>query len=209
MTSDEIVTLVLNRCGKRSSDTELTAAAFLELARIQTDYEEGPELPWFLISEASSANLTSGDPRISVPSDFLMEVEEGALWIQNSEGNWKELHKEEYDQLRAVYQNETAGLPKYYALRGKYFYFGPIPDANYSVRMVYYQQQTAAAAGVTNQWTTYASDLLIGTLGDVIAGEYLNDFQKQKVFQNRMALAYKRMLDKDVARAEMNMRGQM
>jgi hypothetical protein len=203
------VQLTLNRCGARNASSELKTQTFLELQLVQTRLEEDPELPWFLLSESSSTTTTSGEPRVVVPSDFLMEEETIDLWAQNADGDWKELIKIEYDRLKNEYQNDSNAFPKYYALRGGYFYLGPTPDASYSLRMTYYKKDTVPATGVTNQWSTYAPDLLIAELGAVIAGDYLSDFEKQQSFEKGIIRARTRLYHKDVARDEANQIGEL
>jgi len=209
MTIDEVVTLVLNRCGNRSGDSGLTSAALLELKMLQGRLEEAPDPPWFLISERADGEVTQSEPRLELPSDFLMELEEGALFLVKGDGTEKELKKDEYDRLRRTYLNTEEGEPEWYTIRGKYIYLFPTPDAAYEVRLVYYKRDTAPATGVTNEWSTYAADVLIAELGMVISGEYLKDERTRKQFETDLAIARKRLKDKNIARGEVNMLNQM
>ena len=209
MTVDQVIRLALNRCGARAGSTQLNTEALLELQLIQERLEEEPELPWFLLSESSTATTQVGEPRVPVPSDFLLELEQSDLWAQNSDGDWKCLIKIEYDRLREAYQNADNGFPKHYALRGKYFYLGPTPSGAYSIRMSYFKTDTTPALGVTNQWTTYAADWLVAELGFVLAGQYLSDYDKRGTFERDIVRARARVMNKDVARDETNQIAEM
>lgn len=209
MTFDEIIQVVMNRCGARDGSTALETAALLELKVIQTRLEEAPELPWFLLGESIVTSLTPGEPRLAVPIDFLLEEANTEILRQDTTGNWKGLWKVDYDDLLEEYKNEDNGLPTHYALRGKYFYLGPTPDLNYSIEMSCFRADAVPALDTENEWTKYAPDLLIAELGAVIAGEYLSDFQKQQSFEKGIARAASRLYNKEIARDEANQRGQM
>jgi hypothetical protein len=209
MTRDEVVTLVLSRCGNRQADTNLRAAAELELKLVQTRLEEKEWLPWFLLSTQETAPLTIGEPRLRVPERFLLEYDEGALFLTNSAGDEVELPKEEYDLLRGKYLNTDPNTPETYALRGEYFYFFPTPNAEYPVRMVYFKGQPVLDTDIENRWTKHAPHLLVAELGVVIAGQYTNDAAKKDLFVQQTTREENALMKKHEARDMANRELQM
>lgn len=190
MTRDELVTLVLNRCGRRAADTALTGYAVTELQAIQKRFESGlmhPQtggtfMPWFLISESATANMTTGEERIALPDGFLAEMEDGALWTRESASdNWTALKKDQYDVLQRALPGE--GLPQAYARRGDYWILFPTPDSGYELRTLVYVEEAALDTNISNAWTTTAQNLMISELGRVISAFYLYNSNLAGAFQ--------------------------
>lgn len=203
MNRDEIITLVLNRCGNRSNDTAITSAAALELVEVQKKLEGESELPWFLETEWTRATLDAY--RIALPEDFLLEMEDAHLYLTQVDGTDYELVKDDFDALKGKYKASDPSQPKTYALVGDYFYFFPTPDVTYPLSMIYYAKEPELSDTVlTNRWTTYASDWLVGELGVTIAGEYTKDGEQAKIFAGHAARAQTRVLNQTIARREAN-----
>jgi len=209
MTRDEAITLVLNRLGNRANDTVLTAQAVLELQHVQEQMELKEELPDFLLTERATASTIADEERLPVPTNFLLELEEGALFITNDDGTEIELEKDDYDVLRNKFASVAATLPTRYALRNDYFVLFPKPNKAYTVRMAYYKKDTVLSSDVTNQWLTYAPDVMINGLGEVLAGEYLHNAALRDRFAARGSGAVRRMYNRDTALKEANKKRNM
>lgn len=204
MTRDQIITLVLGRLGNRTSDSVLTAAAVLEIQALQEWYEQQPELPWFLMSEASTNATVSGENRIQLPANFLLEPEEGALWYVDSDGTRHELAKADYDDVVLASQGDPSGPPTMYAIRGLYFYLGPVPDAVYTIEMIYLKKGELLDTNIENVWTKNASQLMIAGLGRVLAGDHLHNAPLAERYARNEAGAWKALLDQTTAREMAN-----
>jgi len=156
--------LVKLRIGNRV-DTALDTQVVAEMALAQTVLEGGSYLPWFLLSEFSENDTVADEERVPVPTDFLREFEYGSLYYNNSAlaDAWVELLKDEMEALRAdTTLNASTGAPQKYSLVGDYFRLFPTPDAVYTLKMVYYKQDTApATGGAENLWLKWAPDWLI------------------------------------------------
>jgi hypothetical protein len=166
MTRDEAVARIAFLLGNRS---DLNDAIVRELKAAQTQLENGPLLPWFLLSEEATASIALGQERIAIPSDFLREPEEeGALWLFR-EGTAEpfELAKAQYDKARYVYTGSEQ--PKVYAAIGGYFYLFPVPDRAYTLKLIYFAADTSLSTNIENKWLKYAPDLLCGQAGGVLA----------------------------------------
>ncbi len=172
-------------------------------------------IPWFLLSERSVATSPGEEERLLLPSDFIMEVEQDALWLQLEDGGEVALKKYDADDLRTMSQNYSAtdlidierrGCFSY-ALTGDYFRIFPRPSAARTYKMMYYQRQPVVTdPDSTNRWLTYAPWVLIGSAGEELAmglrdGAAKQHFQQKKsagiealtVFTTERELANRRM----------------
>lgn len=143
-----------------------------QLARAQEMFEKGPDYPWFLLSEESEIMTSIGERRIPLPTDFLAEYEEGALYYDDETGDKIELVKHDLDYLNRIYDTTATGAPEAYSLDGQYFRIFPLPDLRYQLKMLYYKKDvdpSLISTGATNQWLTYAPECLIGAAGKVLA----------------------------------------
>jgi hypothetical protein len=195
----------------RSGEAELRAAALNEIILAQeTELEGGPILPWFLISEeASSVTPSDGsERRIAIPTDFIREVEENALWVVDSDGKRQFITKRPFDELMAKYGSDATGeLPEFYALQGGYFHLFPITTLELPVKMNYFKRAATPtdSTGSENVWFKYAADLMIACGGLAIAAEHIRDAEVVAMFEAQKTRAWARLEVMDTARAEANM----
>ncbi len=193
------------RLGSRT-DADLDTLIPIEMDQAQFEFERSGQPPWFLLTEDENLETVVGERRLPVPEDFLLETEDDALWLISPEtGEPQQLDKGELDASTA-YWGLTEGTPTGYALVGKYFHLFPTPDAVYSIRLKYYAadaKPTAMAAGDTNLWLTYASDLLLARTGRRMA-MYLRDSELAQLFAADEQTAAARLLTEQTARDEAN-----
>lgn len=173
MDRDALETEIRNKLGYNTNlDASLIIGA---IQNAQIILERKSELPWFLESENSSINTTAGEERIPVPSDFLREINENAMWRYDATGDpdWVELGKTSVPEGRRTYaaDDDASGKPLYYALQGNYFRLFPTPDDNYTIKLIYYKKDTVLSSGATeNGWSTVCPFLLIGRAGMLLTG---------------------------------------
>ena len=112
-----------------------------------------------------TATTTAGDPTVSMPSDFL---------------EMRDLHIDASPIHTLIYQNPsnffrnakagtgTAGYPNNYTAVGQEFQFAPIPDAAYTLKMIYYAAPTyLSSTNSSNAFLANCPDLLLyGALGE-------------------------------------------
>jgi hypothetical protein len=137
---------------------------------------------------ATSA-LTSSDPYLSVPSDYL-----SAFSMSITRDSAKEfLLQKDVNYLQEYNPNPaTTGVPKYYAFFDiDNFILAPTPDSNYPVELHYYYRPASLTAGA-DSGTTWLSDnapnaLLYGSLVEAyiymkgeqdVLGMYEKQFQE-------------------------------
>lgn len=213
MDVDAAVAMVKQRLGNRSDAPD--AQILLELVLAQAVFEEGiltPQqgifLPWFLITEFSSISTTIGEERVPIPSDFLQEVEQGQLYVYDSaeDDAWIELEKADDDTMRANPDLvEATGKPEAYSLTNGYFRLLPVPDAVYTLKMMYYKQDTVpVAAGPENLWLKHAPDLMVAqTCIQMGQNLFLTD-NRLALFRAQVQVASERLYIKNEARKHAN-----
>lgn len=202
MLRDDLFNLLALRLGRR---TDLVSRMETELALLQDiKLEQNPWLPWFLITEIAETTTTANEERIAVPDDFLAEVEEDCLWLYDTTQDvvWYPLKKMDHDDLRRKYPEP--GRPKAYALINQYFVLGPVPDEEFTIKMKYYAQDVSPTTNIQNQWLKYAADVVIAELGQIMAGQHMQNTALAETFKTAAAEAWNRLYTQHVARTEAN-----
>ena len=155
--------------------TDLTTQIpmFIQLAenRLRRDLRIRPML------KVVTTPTTANDPTVALPNDFL-EIRD--LHIESSP-----IQSLVYQNPSNFYRNTKAatvdvGAPKFYTLMGSEFQFAPIPDSDYTLKMVYYAAPTYLSSVVpSNVFVANCPDLLLyASLGE--AEPYLmNDARVQ------------------------------
>jgi len=182
MTRDEAVALMQIQLGFRSDQS---ANIILHLKLAQTMLEKSPTKPWFLIAAEDTLVTVADDQKITVPTDFLQEAEQGVLRFvpddADSPDDEVDLVKDSYDVLRKNFRTTASGEPQAYALFGGYFYIFPVPDDVYTLHLIRYGQDTVLSTNVENNWLKYAPKLLMGSAGKELAAA-LRDSNAMEIF---------------------------
>lgn len=211
MLRDAAVALIKQGLGFRTDlDTEIVTQMRFQQEEI---LEQGATLPWFLISTVQSLTTVASTETLAIPSDFLLEVEEAALWFLDSgqsEGSqWRQMPKAFLDDIKtdeeATWADLILGAEPAYALVNKLFYFAPIPDAANTLRFIYYAQDTQLTSDITNLWLTHAADLLMARTGLAMAEDIENDKAALK-FETRLQRADARLAAENEARTHTQIR---
>jgi hypothetical protein len=136
------------------SDLTATIPEFIRLAedRLARDLRIRPML------KIVTTTTTSADGTVEIPADFLA---------------MKDLHISSTDPIATVtfqspsnfFRNTRAkasGQPVFYTALGQEFRFAPIPDAAYTLQMLYYYKPTYMSSTVSsNLWLANTPDLLL------------------------------------------------
>ena len=129
--------------------------------------------------KVATAEATGGDATVALPSDFVSMKD---LHVQ---GNPPQTIK--FLSTSNFFRNAettTSGLPTSYTLLGSEFQFAPIPDANYTLQMVYYHKpEYLSDTNASNLWLANTPDLLLyATLGE--AEPYLMNDERLLTWAN-------------------------
>jgi hypothetical protein len=137
------------------SDLTTQIPDFITLAenRLRRDVRIRPML------KVVTTDTIAGDPTIALPSDFL---------------EMRDMHIDANPIHTLIYQNPsnffrntkagtlTGGYPNNYTIMGSEFQFAPIPDAAYTLRMVYYAAPSYLSSTTSsNTFLAYCPDLLL------------------------------------------------
>lgn len=185
MTRDEARALIQQTLVWRTDKADEIVTA---LKNAQTKLERGAELPWFLLTEVSSISTTSGEERIELPSDFIREAEEHALYYYDGSADdadkWRPLVKDGMEFLRSEYPG--SGAPQAYAQVGTYDRIFPTPDDTYTLKRIYFKAATVLSTNVENDWLKYYPFLIIGEAGRMISPSF-RDKDGKATFDEWMA----------------------
>jgi hypothetical protein len=205
MLRDTAVNLIARRLGNR---TDLNDSIIAELQFVQELLENREYLPWFLLSELASTSTVADEERLALPSDFLMEYEQGALWYYSasSETKWTPLVKRPIEDLKGAF--DSSGAPQYYALANGYFRLGPVPDAVYNIKMLYYKRDEGLDTNIENNWLKYAPALMVAMTGVQVA-TYIQNERMIQVFAAALQRAEVEFYNALEARKHANMDYQM
>lgn len=216
MLRDAAIDLLMNRLGQRTQNS-LRDQIIGEMVYVQENTLEGNPTPlWFMLTENSDAPTVANDERVKLPADFILEWENGGLYLQNADGTETELIKKDWDMLKAEANSSTTsslagtGAPSHYDLAGDYILLRRIPDAIYTIKMRYYGRQTDISGSygdvnnVENNWLKHASDWFIAEAGVIIATQYLQSPEMAAKFSTQAQEAHDRLIRKNVAFEESN-----
>jgi len=193
----EAIELISSRLGSR---TGLNDYIVRELVMAQSALEATEPLPWFLVA-AATLGTSPGVEHVGLPEDFLREHAEsghmGSATLQVSNG-WRPLQKVGIHRIQDMLPLQ--GPPSYYAVVGGKMYLRPIPDASYSINLLYYARDASLNNVDKNRWLTYAPDVLVSYAGRQVA-RYLRDQAAAVLFQEDLALALQRLSTQTISRA--------
>lgn len=205
MIKDDAETAIANRLGKRTH-LKTDSSIENEMDLQQAFLERRAFLPWFLETDFTSFQTGTSTQTLAQPSDFIRFAERQELEVLDpTDGYYYPVPREAIDFLRAENLTEGEGMPKNFEILGTDFYFFPTPDKQYTLRGRYYAADSlpsAITAGQTNNWLTYAPNVLIArtayimsvhlqnpTLAEILRQEFMEaDFELTKAdTANRIA----------------------
>lgn len=140
---------------------------------------------------ALSSTIASGV--IAVPSDYL------DLKFAYVDGNpTQQLQRATASQVYSQYPLRTStAKPKYIAREASNFIFGPYPDADYTIKGVYYAEPTSIQTSTNAVFTANPDLYLFASL--VEAAKYINDQQRlglwELQYQETKALVQKQEIE--------------
>lgn len=187
---------------RRDADTSYVTS----LVAAQEQLEINPVKPWFLLTENATTFMTIGEQRVPLPSDFLEEHEDDALFYMPSDTSKEEvpLIKRDLDYLKGLYTRTATGEPETYALVNDYFRVFPTPDDTYELKMIYYaRDESLADTDLENKFLKWVPYLLIGQAGLLMATG-LRDKSAREMFAKMASDGLLLMNSQNEARAQAN-----
>ena len=149
-----------------TQNTESTFVTNLPIIIVQAENRiiKSVELPNF--RQNVTGTLTSGNPYLSTPSDYLYPF---SLAVLDSSNNYDYLLNKDVSFIREAYPTaSTTGSPKFYAqFDDDTFIVAPAPDANLTVELHYFyipESITVASSGTSWLGTNATEALLYSSL---------------------------------------------
>ncbi len=174
-TNAQLIDQALFHLGNRAS----YRANVLSSMKLWVDERErGRFLPWFLEKESSGLVTVEDQDYVSLPADFLRELDEGIVLVTDADGLEHKLVKApSLDRLLS--EKDEGGLPEAYYLFNGRMYLRQTPDAAYFLRFFYYGKSTVLAdndSEVTHWGAEAASALVFGSAA-IFAGTVLQNMK--------------------------------
>jgi hypothetical protein len=114
---------------------------------------------------------------------------------------WVPLTQDEFSIIKG--KRPGAAPPTYYSLMGGHIYLRPIPDAAYTLRLLYYGADNVLdTLDSTNLWLVHAADWFVAEVGFIIASQYMSMPESAKVFEMDRREARARVMNDTIARRE-------
>lgn len=200
MTRDDAVALVRRGLDFRRSSISGDDDIIEALQEAQRQREMGTTLPWFLKTEQGTFTGTASVNYIALPTGFLRFDEECALAYYNADGAYvRDLELGEYSHLNKLWASSTLTSSYAASLRNTRLYVFPTPNAAFSIKTDYYAAATELTDNVTNEWLTYAPDILICDAGLIMAADLQATAAATK-FATKLARAETKLLAETVER---------
>lgn len=200
MTKAELLQLLGWRLGDRD---DMDARAEAELPFVQDFVLEAKEwLPWFLLKETSALVVTLGSRVVQFPDDFLLEVEEGHLYLTQGGEIVKELVKMDFDTALRKYPGD--GEPVAYSVMGEAIQLFPIPNEARGLYLPYFGKDERLTGTGSPKWLQHASDVVLAELGKILAEKHIKDANAAAGFAADAQAAWTRLYHKHIAMQEVN-----
>jgi hypothetical protein len=129
---------------------------------------------------AQASTMASGV--LAVPSNYI-ELKDAYI---SSTTPYVNLARKSAEWIYENYPYRIAhNTPSFIAREGSNFIFGPYPDTNYTVTLVYYNRLAALSSAVNTVFTTYPGLWLYGALLE--AAPYLKDDKRIGIWEGKFA----------------------
>lgn len=210
MLRDAAVNLLMARLGQRT-DASLKDQIIAEMSFAQEQILEANATQfWFQYAEDVSLVTVASTETVALPTDFLIEYEDGGLYVVDTTGKEHLIDREDWDTIRTHVSLSGEGQPTHYDLLGDNIHLRKIPDNVYSLKLQYFAKQADISGvlgdgnNIENGWLKHAADLLMAETGTIIAGQYIQSESMIQLFGAQKQVALDRLIKKDTAWKESN-----
>lgn len=210
MTRDQVIDIILRRCrrtGPNADDLIPVIQDELDLAQ-QTVCEQGLLKPWFLL-DITEVTIDSTGWKAPLPEDLieLYENTPAILYIDAGTGAARPL--ERAGRADVAWGLQSPNTLSAYELNESYILLATQLTAGNRLRMLYYKKEPLpigdygdAQQSAPNRWYVYASDVMIGEVGYIIATSYLRNKEMEDTFILMRERAWQRLNAATISREE-------
>lgn len=147
-----------SRLADELNRTDLTSQIALEIQSAIAHYES--QRFWFNEGQSLSSTSSTGDPRISLPTDFL-EAIRIEITISGLQEPLYRLEWNEFSDLGGGDTGLSSGVPSCFSINSNEIWLYPRPNGNYIVTLTYAKQLTTLSGDTdTNSWMTDGEELI-------------------------------------------------
>jgi|SRR5581483_731499 len=158
------------------ADLTSAIADFITLA----DNRINNDLRHRAMETAMASTIASGT--IAVPANYI-ELKDSYI---SSTTPYTNLDRKSAEWIYEKYPYRASdNTPKYIAREGSNFIFGPYPDTNYTVQLVYYNRFPSLSTSTNSVFTTYPGLWLYGALLE--AAPYLKDDKRIPIWEGKFS----------------------
>ena len=189
MTPKKGIDILMRRLGNRK-DPKLREAILDEMNVVANSLERRPFLPWFLEKTAEDLILPEGAHSLTLPEDFLVEMEDDSVFLLKDNIVHSAPTKVDRQDLKKMYPQQSATMPRYYALFGNKFLFGNPSDKEYTVHLTYLAGSRVIETSEDEdeyRWLTEAGEYFITEVGAIIADTHIQNPDMAQRFAQRAA----------------------
>lgn len=137
----------------------------------------------------STLTLTGGTSAVSLPSDFLEDIE------LNYDGSDDPLDKGSFNDIDRARGNSMPSKPIAYAITGSQIIFNSISDQTYTLTLRYYKKWDIASEDANWLLTTHPDAYLFGSVAEAYG--WLGDVQGAAYATSKMQAAIDRAMKAD------------
>lgn len=192
MNGATLLDLTLGRLGKWN-DTALRATVLAEMNLVQFEYEQGPNLPWFLF-DTRTFTVAAGDVSARFPANFI-RFDDDAGYVQfKVAGIWQATSEIiPFEKISPQLGTITAGYPTHVSVFDQLYVYPTPLDALEGRLLAAFHDAAVQDATVENLWTQNVPYLLVAKTAMRVAQTHLQDFELANSFAQLVAEAEARV----------------
>jgi len=190
MTNEQFYAIVLKRA-RRPGDPTLLGVVQDGVRQMLQALEMSPFHPWFLETESAGLQTVADQNYITMPTDFLLFVEDTRVELIDEEGNGHRVERWYLEAMRDHWGNAEGEVSRTYDLFADRMYLAPTPDAVYDVNFQYYAKTIAPEvdlAEVDNLWALNAEDFTVTSLARRLVEFYVKDEKRARALANEAVM---------------------
>ena len=197
MNGNAALDLVLQRIG-RWGEAALRATALTEMQQVQVEYEQGPNLPWFLF-DVKTASLAAGASDVAFPAGFIrFDDDDGFAYFDL--GDTRHLLEIVLLAHLRLQPPTPPSIPRALASGDKLYLFPGTSDPLVLNIYAAYSDSLPVDAASTNKWLTNAAYVLVAKTAFRMAQTHLQDFELASSIAQQVQEAEQRLSTFTIAR---------
>jgi hypothetical protein len=173
------------RIADKLNRNDLTAQINDAINRAITKYSNSDHF-WFNETSATYSTVVNQESYGVVDTSISNIKEIDYVKITLALNDEPEVYRRVFDEIQTLNRSRNSSDPVFYAYYQEKFYFSPIPNAVKTITVFYTKSYTDLSADAdTNDFTTYAEDLIESDACEAIYADILKDQENAMVQSKR------------------------